>query len=175
MKTKEQVSISATIIPIIMVSEQEQTRRIEAAISTRAYEIFKKRGGMSWHELEDWRQAESELRSPLCFGMTTEDHTTIIRTDAGEFSPCSLEIWVAPRRITISGRPSARHLSRQQKCSITPEHRIFRSISLPFAVDCLTSRAAIANSSLEIRLRQAAANLASQKSEQRGMALAARR
>lgn len=36
-------------------------------ISRRAYEIHVERGGIPGHELEDWLQAESELRSVALF------------------------------------------------------------------------------------------------------------
>jgi hypothetical protein len=36
----------------------------EAAIRQRAYELFERRGGEPGHELEDWLQAEHELREP---------------------------------------------------------------------------------------------------------------
>jgi len=39
---------------------EEQARREQAAVARRAYEIFESRGSASWHELEDWREAESE-------------------------------------------------------------------------------------------------------------------
>jgi hypothetical protein len=58
---------------------------------------------MAWHELEDWRQAERELHGSLCCSRTTENHTVIIGTDPGGFAPGSLEIWVAPTRVTLSG------------------------------------------------------------------------
>src|ERR1700739_4732659 len=83
-------------VPIIPVDPQEQNRRIEAAIAARAYEIFEKRGGMGWHELEDWRKAEAEVRSKLCVGITTQDPAIFIGTDAAGFELGTLEVWVAP-------------------------------------------------------------------------------
>jgi Protein of unknown function (DUF2934) len=65
---------------------------VEEAIAKRAYQIFEKRGGMAWHELEDWRQAEGELHGNLCFSTTTEDHTVVIGTDPGGFALGTLEI-----------------------------------------------------------------------------------
>jgi hypothetical protein len=37
------------------------------AIPRRAYEIYLERGGQPGHELEDWFQAESELKSAALF------------------------------------------------------------------------------------------------------------
>ena len=146
-----------TTIPVIAVSAEEQTRRVEEAIAKRAYQIFEKRGGMAWHELEDWRQAESEVRGNLCFSKMTEDHTVVIGTDPGGFAPGTLEIWVAPTRLTLSGRLHPRHPNRATGGPYPPFHPIFRSIELPCQVDPSKARAYIRNQYLEIRLPQAAA------------------
>lgn len=175
MNTKPNPAVSMTIVPIVLVTSEEQKRRIEAAISERAYEIFQKRGGRGWHELEDWQQAECELRSHLCFGMTTEDQTIIIRTDAGEFVPGSLEIWAAPQQLTISGRYRARRSKTPEEGAHAAEHRIFRSITLQHGVDCLGSRAQIHNCSLEIRLKSASADSVPAQAGQQDLALAARK
>jgi Protein of unknown function (DUF2934) len=45
-------------------------------IRRRAYEIYQERGGLSGRELEDWLQAENELRSAALFmrAATGEKH-----------------------------------------------------------------------------------------------------
>jgi hypothetical protein len=35
----------------------------EDAVRSRAYQLFEERGGQSGHDLDDWLQAERELRS----------------------------------------------------------------------------------------------------------------
>lgn len=45
----------------------ERTVQVEAddtAIRLRAYQIFESRGGVPGHEMDDWAQAERELRRP---------------------------------------------------------------------------------------------------------------
>lgn len=150
-------ALRETTIPVIAVSAEEQTRRMEAAIAKRAYQIFEERGGMAWHELEDWHQAESELHGNLCLGKTTEDHTIVIGTDPGGFTYGSLEIWVAPTRLTLSGEWHPRHPNRATAGPNPPFHHIFRSIELPCPVDPGKAQAYIRNQYLEIKLPQAAA------------------
>lgn len=41
----------------------KRNNSIEEAIRLRAYEIYCNRGQQSGHELDDWLQAESELRA----------------------------------------------------------------------------------------------------------------
>ncbi len=43
-------------------SAAHQTPNIEEKIRGRAYELFEARGGEVGHELEDWLQAEKEIR-----------------------------------------------------------------------------------------------------------------
>jgi Molecular chaperone (small heat shock protein) len=148
---------SETTIPVIALSAEEQTRRVEQAIAKRAYQIFEKRGGAAWHELEDWRQAESELHGNLCLTETTEDHSVVIGADPGGFAHGTLEIWAAPTQLTLSGEWHPRHINRAAGVPYQPFHHIFRSIELPYAVDPGKAHAHIRNQYLEIKLPQAAA------------------
>jgi HSP20 family molecular chaperone IbpA len=146
-----------TTIPVIAVSAEEQSRRVEEATAKRAYQIFEKRGGMAWHELEDWRQAESELHGNLCLSKTTDDHNVVIETDPSGFAHGTLEIWVAPTRLTLSGEWHPRHPNRATVAGpYPPFHHIFRSIELPGPVDTGKAQAYIRNQYLEIKLPQAA-------------------
>jgi HSP20 family molecular chaperone IbpA len=155
MCTKPHPACKVTTIPVIAVSAEKQTRRVDEAIAKRAYQIFEKRGGIAWHELEDWRQAESELRGNLSFSKTTEDHTVVIGTDPGGFAHGTLEIWVAPTRLTLSGEWHPRYPNRATGGPYPPFHHIYRSIELPCPVDPSKAQAYICNQSLEIKLPQA--------------------
>jgi HSP20 family molecular chaperone IbpA len=109
---------------------------------------------MGWHELEDWRQAEAEIRSHLCVGLTTGDHTVVIGTDAAQFDPGTLEIWAAPRQITICGK-SRSHGAPPVKTPANAEgHTVFRQIQLPCAVDCTEVRTKVHGRFLEIQLHK---------------------
>lgn len=150
-------SAHRTTVPIVPVASEEQDRRIDAAIAKRAYEIFEKRGGMGWHELEDWRQAEAEIRSTLCFGLTTRDHTVVIGTDAARFQPETIEIWAAPRQITVCGKSCSHEAHRFNTHSNAAEHMIFCQIHLPCAVDCTGAKVNLHGRFLEIQLPRPAA------------------
>jgi hypothetical protein len=58
-------------VTLAISDANEQMRRVQAAVARRAYAIFESRGSGSWHELEDWRQAQSELVRPLCCDQMT--------------------------------------------------------------------------------------------------------
>ena len=92
-------------IKILAVDASEQTRRVQEVVARRAYEIFESRGSASGHDVEDWRQAQSELVRPCFSGRMSVDSTLWIGTDVGVFEEGTIEIWVAPHQLTICGKP----------------------------------------------------------------------
>lgn len=144
---------------LAILSADEQTRRMQQAVARRAYEIFERRGSASWHELEDWRQAEAELVSPLCCGRTTVDGNLWIGADAAAFQEGTTEIWVAPRKITICGKPRSNKVdAHRQRIGTRPdEAMIFHVLDLPVEIDPSYVTAKFNGPSLEILLRKAQA------------------
>jgi hypothetical protein len=47
-------------VKLTITDANEQMRRVQEAVAHRAYAIFESRGSGSSHELQDWRQAESD-------------------------------------------------------------------------------------------------------------------
>lgn len=146
-------------LKILTVNANEQTRRVQEAVARRAYEIFDSRGFASWHELEDWRQAESELLRPRCSGQMNLNDALWIGADAAVFAEGTIEIWVAPGKMTICGKP------REDKADAHRKHigthadgeMIFHALDLPVEVDPSRVTAKFNGSSLEILLRKAQA------------------
>jgi HSP20 family molecular chaperone IbpA len=140
-------------VKIVALAPAEQTRRIHAAIARRAYESFEQRGPLSWHELEDWRQAE--VRSELCFGLTTRDHAILVGTDVAGFEPGTVELWVAPRQITLSGQAHS-YQAQTIKTRLRPgESIVFREIPLPYEIDPERVDTKMRGRFLEIKLPKA--------------------
>src|SRR5215470_17783301 len=138
-------------IKVMAVDAAEQTRRIEAAIARRAYELFERRGGMGWHELEDWRKAECEVRSKLCFSLSTADGSFRVGFDAARFEAGTVEVWIAPRQMTICGMPIPR---KEQSERAAPAYKgmVFRTIPLPAEVGPGRAVANVKRNFVEIRL-----------------------
>jgi len=135
----------------------EQTRRTQAAVARRAYEIFESRGSASWHELEDWRAAESELVRPLSCGRIMLGDNLWISADTALFREGTIDIWVAPRRLTICGEPrtKGKESAPVQAGSNSEGERIFRVTDLPFAIDPFKVTAKLRGRFLEVLLGQA--------------------
>jgi HSP20 family molecular chaperone IbpA len=138
-------------IKVMNVGQEEQARRIDEAIARRAYEIFERRGGMGWHELEDWRQAESEVRGKLCFSLSTADGSLHIGFNVAHFEEGSVEVWVSSRQMTICGRPIRR---REQHEGTIPSYEgiAFRTIVLPAEVEPARAVANVKRNFVEVCL-----------------------
>lgn len=151
LRTGEKLQVTA-------LNADEQARRIDSAIARRAYEIFESRGSASWHELQDWRQAESELVKPLCHGRMTVGDSFWIGTDGAIFQEGTVEIWVAAHRLTICGKPRVKKPAAGAESRLRNETElIFRVADLPIEVDPSKVTAKFNGQSLEILLRKAEA------------------
>jgi Protein of unknown function (DUF2934) len=67
-KGNEKRATKGEKVKLAITNANEQMRRVQEAVAHRAYAIFESRGSGSWHELQDWGQAESELVRPLNCG-----------------------------------------------------------------------------------------------------------
>ena len=70
-KGEEKRAKNGKKVKLRIVDGNEQMRRMQEAVAHRAYTIFESRGSGSWHELQDWGEAESELVRALNCGRTT--------------------------------------------------------------------------------------------------------
>jgi HSP20 family molecular chaperone IbpA len=155
MKHTSHILVLEPSVKIVPVASDEQTRRIHAAIARRAYEIFEQRGSKGHDDLQDWRQAEAEVLSKLCFGLTTRDHTILIGTDISGFEPGTVELWVAPHQITLCGQahPHVAPTSNAPLCA-AGERLIFREIRLPYKIDPASADTKMQGRFLDIKLPQ---------------------
>jgi HSP20 family molecular chaperone IbpA len=144
-------ALSTDKIKVMKVDSDEQARRIDEAIARRAYEIFERRGGMGWHEIEDWRQAESEVRSTLCFSLSEANDSFRVGFDAARFEEGTAEVWIAPRQMTICGKP-IRHQEQAESATAVYEGRVFRTFALPVEVEPGRAVANVKRNFVEIRL-----------------------
>jgi HSP20 family molecular chaperone IbpA len=140
---------SGPVLNISVVPANDQTARIQGAIARRAF--LPSRPYFPGHELEDWLKAESELVSPLCYGLMTNDEEMWVGTSVAEFKRGTIEMWVSPRLITISGESVGRNEGKQS-ATAQRERLIFRVFRLPVEVEPEAITAELNGSSLELRL-----------------------
>ena len=119
-------------INIAVVSTNDQTSRIQGAVARRA---FVRCGAcIPGHELEDWRQAESELVSPLSHGLMICDEDIWVGTDVTQFKEGTIEIWVSPRHVTICGESGGGQREKESGPA-QGEKLVFRVLHLPIEVE----------------------------------------
>jgi HSP20 family molecular chaperone IbpA len=142
------------------VTANEQERKVQEAVARRAYAIFESRGLESGHELEDWRQAEREVVRPLCGGRMTVDDSLWVGADVAAFETGTVELWIAPRRITVCGKPRQEKLDAIRTRSKPPAEgeKIFRVLDLAFEVDPSQVTAKFNGPELELLLKRAQAS-----------------
>ncbi|HKV24369.1 MAG TPA: DUF2934 domain-containing protein [Candidatus Acidoferrum sp.] len=158
-ETSSKHSRDAEPVQITKLAAEEQTRRIQSAIARRAYEIFVSRGSAPWHELEDWQTAEQQLLITACHGRTMLGANLWLGTSISRFCEGSIGIWVAPRQLTIFGKPRAAKKSAPDKPgALPPVETLFRVIPLPVEIDPASVSARIRGLSLEIVASKAPAH-----------------
>jgi len=74
------------------------------------------------------------VRSNFCFGLTTSIDAVLVGFNAGSFETDSIELWIAPRQITISGKPLRPKLLAAAPASVY-RGTAFRVITLPAVID----------------------------------------
>src|SRR5690349_15334841 len=148
-------------VQVTVMDADEQTRRTQAAVARRAYEIFESRGSAAWHELEDWREAEAELVRPLSCGRMKLGDSLWIGFDTALFQEGTIDIWVARGRLTICGEPRVRREESAPKQAGSSKGRetIFRVADLPLETDPLKVTAKLRGRSLEVLLGKAGGKL----------------
>jgi len=122
-------------IQVKPITAAEQEYRVNEAIARRAYELFEGRGAASWHELDDWRRAEAEVHCTMCFGLTEAGDKILVGCDLNRFEEGSVEVWIAPKRITIGGKPLDRDASAACGCATAYAGPVFREIQLPTEIN----------------------------------------
>jgi hypothetical protein len=144
-------------VNIAAVSAEEQTRRVREAVARRAYQIFETHKGREPQEMRDWVQAESEVMHPFCGGRMPVNGNVWVGRDANIFKEGTIELWVAPRQLTICGEPRVGREGVPSGESTTAQgEKIYEVIDLREEVDPSRVMAKISGSTLEVVLGKAA-------------------
>jgi hypothetical protein len=143
-------------VNVSVLSAEEQTRRVHDAIARRAFQISRTHQDIGSQQVQDWLKAESELLHPLCAGRMPIDGSLWLGTDANVFEEGSIEIWVAPRQLTVCGKP------RAGKEAVSPgpigssrAEMVYGVFDLPVDVDPGRVTAKVEGNSIEISLKKA--------------------
>lgn len=134
MTSEAQTKQSRKKVLIRVVSAKDQMARIQGAIARRAFLHSGDRN--LGHELDNWRLAKSELLRPVRCGEMIRDDAILIGIDTGKFAEGTMEVWVSPRQVAISG------VSRDSLTGVLVKAgsqergtRIFHSLDMPVDID----------------------------------------
>lgn len=148
--------------PLKVVEQEtmsERLNRIHHQIERRAFEMFEHGGGLFGHDLDHWFKAEAELLHPLHINISESDNALHVQAEVPGFIAEELEVSVERERLTIRGK---RETSKEQEKKGKTIYReqcsseLFRSITLPAAIDAAKATATLKNGMLELNLPKGA-------------------
>jgi len=149
MTSEKQTKQSRRKVVIRVVSAKHQTARIQGAIARRAFLYAGDRN--LGHELDNWRLAKSELVKPVRCGEMIRDDAILIGIDTGQFAEGTMEVWVSPRHVTISG------ISRDSLMGVVVKAgsqergtRVFHSLDMAVDIDPSAATAEFNGTILEL-------------------------
>jgi HSP20 family molecular chaperone IbpA len=126
----------------------DRINQMSQAITQRAYEIFEGNGRRFGHDLEDWLKAEMDMLHPVHVNIAEAEDSLEVKVEMPGFSEKEIEVSVAPRRLTITGKRVT--ATREEKKSKTVysefcSNQILRTVDLPASVDAEKTTATLKN------------------------------
>lgn len=101
---KRQTNAGVRLTPIDAATLQWQMQQVQLAIASRAYDLFRQRGGEHGHDWEDWFRAESEMLRPVSVVSSELADRISVHINVLGFQPDELKVAVERRRIMILGQ-----------------------------------------------------------------------
>lgn len=162
MTAKQQTALepAAKAVPVSPAMSEnifDQIRETANSIAHRAFELFEKRGREFGNDLEDWLKAESELIRRVPVEIKETDDNLEIRAEIPGFKPEELNVFVEPKRLTISGEAEK---SKEEKNDNTlysewRSQKVFRAFDLPREVKTDGVKATLKDGILSLTLAKA--------------------
>lgn len=153
--TRKQQNESVALKPCTSEELLDLNQELHDRIARRAYDLFEKRGRQPGHEVDDWIQAESEIRHSCRHEVTARPDSFVIHGDLpGQFTPDEIKLSIEPRRVMISGKRAVSSLYMNGETNQTQtrieSQRVFRVHDLPADIDPARSKATLNGKRLEI-------------------------
>jgi len=137
-------------------SEQlmDRMEKLYDSIARRAFEIFEGNGRWDGHDLADWLQAESEVLHPVHLEISETNDALTVKAEVPGFTANELDIEVDGTVLRISGKHESKEEGKKGKTVYCERcaNEIFRSVTLPGAVDGSKAKATLKDGVLNIEL-----------------------
>lgn len=129
----------------------------EDSIARRAFEIFDGNGRWDGRDLDDWLQAESEVLHPVHLEISETSDTLTVKAEVPGFTANGLDIQVDGTGLQVSGKHESKEESKKGKTVYSERcaKEVFRSVTLPSAVDGSKAKATLKDGILSIELPKA--------------------
>jgi HSP20 family protein len=123
-------------------------------IARRAYELFRARGFIDGHDLDDWLQAESEIVKPVPLEISETEDAITVRSVLLGYRAEDMEIHVEPKRLFINGQRQQNWEEKKREAVRSAEsiELRFRTVDLPVQIDPNKVRATLSDGELQIEL-----------------------
>ncbi len=156
LETSHRRTRSKESVHVMAVGAEEQAQRVHEAVARRAFKIFETHKEAGPQEVQDWARAESEVIHPFCGGRMPINGKLWVGTDPSAFQEGSIEVWVAPHRLTVCGvRRAGEEALPCGESRIPQQEMIYEVIDLREEVDPSHVAAEVRSSTLEIILEKA--------------------
>lgn len=137
------------------VSAEQQAQQVHDAVAQHAHDIFETHKEAEPQQVKDWVQAEPEVVHLFCGGRRPINGNLRLGTDASVFQEGSIEVWVAPHRVTVCGVPGAgEEAVRCGENRMPQKEKIYEVIDLRGEVEPSHVAAKVKNSTVEIGLEK---------------------
>ena len=138
-------------------SLSERIRRLNDAISRRAFALFERDGRADGNDVRHWLEAEKEFLHPVHVDLKETAGEFEVRAEVPGFTASDLEVNVEPRRVTIAGKRESRKETQEDGAFYAEEcaDEIFRAIELPSEVNSAKVSATLRDGVLDIQIPKA--------------------
>jgi len=83
---------------------EHHLRRIRDLVAGRAYQLFEKHGRSFGHDLDDWLEAERELRHLMPIEVRESDDKLTVSIQVPGFKAAELQVRIEASQLLISGK-----------------------------------------------------------------------
>jgi HSP20 family molecular chaperone IbpA len=138
----------------------QETIDLLDSVQTRAFELFKRRGGSPGNDVADWLQAEREVFRVPDMELAESEGEFQLQLALPGFDPKDIRVLALPQAVIVEGEAAHQHHHTTGTIHLCEfgERRAFRLIPLPKPVDADHVSATLDKGVLHIRAAKAEQN-----------------
>jgi HSP20 family protein len=137
----------------------ERMAHVTNEIASRAFDMFRTRGGEWGRELDDWFKAEREVLRPVPVEIKENDTNILVTAAVPGFKPEEIEVSIKDNQLILSGETKASEETKDENVIVQEwkSNRFLRQFTLPSNVDANNIQAHLKDGLLELTMPKAPA------------------